>query len=132
MLVSRTLTVTNTTGSVGDTARMTGSLSLTTIVAGIASLRDTGYVTATRAKIKAGREALAGEAKALGKRCTAAQGNFVFMETGMPAKEFSTKMLAEGVMVGRPFPPLLNWARITIGLPSEMAACHRALRIVLG
>ena len=113
-------------------ARMTGSLSLTTIVAGIASLRDTGYVTATRAKIKAGREALAGEAKALGKRCTAAQGNFVFMETGMPAKEFSAKMLAEGVMVGRPFPPLLNWARITIGLPSEMAACHRALRIVLG
>ena len=38
---------------------------------------------------------------------------------------------AEGIEVGRPFPPLLDWARVTIGLPEEMAACHRAMRKVL-
>ena len=113
-------------------ARMTGSLSLTTIVAGITSLRDTAYVTATRAKIKAGREALVAEAKALGRECTTAHGNFVFMKTGLPVKDFGARMLAEGVVVGRPFPPLFDWARITIGLPSEMETCHRALRKVLG
>ena len=113
-------------------ARMTGSLSLTTIMAGIASLGDAAYVTATRAKLKAGREALMAEARALGRECTAAQGNFVFMKTGLPVKDFIARMRAEGVIVGRPFPPLLEWARITIGLPAEMEVCHRALRKVLG
>ena len=50
----------------------------------------------------------------------------------MPAKEFIARMRAEGVLVGRPFPPLLDWARITVGLPHEMEICHRALRKVLG
>jgi histidinol-phosphate aminotransferase len=113
-------------------ARMTGSLSLSTIMAGIASLGDTAYVTATRAKLKAGREALTAVAKSLGKECTAAQGNFVFMRTGLPVKEFIARMRGEGVIVGRPFPPLTGWARITVGLPEEMEVCHRALRKVLG
>jgi histidinol-phosphate aminotransferase len=113
-------------------ARMTGSLSLSTIMAGIASLGDAPYVTATRAKLKAGREALTAVAQSLGKECTAAQGNFVFMKTGMPVQDFVARMRAEGVIVGRPFPPLTQWARITIGLPPEMEICHRALRKVLG
>jgi histidinol-phosphate aminotransferase len=111
---------------------MTGSLSLSTIMAGIASLGDAPYVTATRAKLKAGREALTAVAQSLGKECTAAQGNFVFMKTGMPVQDFVARMRAEGVIVGRPFPPLTQWARITIGLPPEMEICHRALRKVLG
>ena len=113
-------------------ARMTGSLSLVTIEAALASLRDTDYVTATRAKIKAGRDALVAEVKAMGKEYAVPQGNFVFFKTGMPIKDFIAKMRAEGVIVGRPFPPLLEWARVTIGLPHEMEVCHRAMRKVLG
>lgn len=113
-------------------ARMTGSLSIVTFAAAIASLRDTAYVTDTRAKLKAGRDALVAEAKALGKEVAVPQGNFVFIKTGMPVKDFVAKMRAEGIEVGRPFPPLLEWARITVGLPEEMEACHRALRKVLG
>ena len=113
-------------------ARMTGSLSIVTIVAAIASLQDAAYVAATRAKIRAGREALVAAVKALGRECAVPHGNFVFFRTGMPAPEFIARMRAEGVEVGRPFPPLLDWARISIGLPEEMAACHRALRRVLG
>lgn len=113
-------------------ARMTGSLSLATIEAAIASLRDTEFVTATRAKLKGGRDALIAEVKALGKSYAEPQGNFVFVRTGMPIAEFNAKMRAEGVLVGRPFPPYLDWARITIGLPEEMEVCHRAMRKVLG
>lgn len=113
-------------------ARMTGSLSIVTIAAALASLRDPAYVTATRAKLKAGREALVAVAKSLGRECAVPQGNFVFVHTGMPVKDFIARMRAEGVVVGRPFPPLLDWARITVGLPGEMEVCHRALRRVLG
>lgn len=112
-------------------ARMTGSLSIVTIVAAIASLKDHAYVEATRAQIGAGREAFIAEVKALGRNYAVPHGNFVFFQTGLPVQEFLTKMRAEGIEVGRPFPPLLDWARVTIGLPEEMAACQRAMRQVL-
>lgn len=112
--------------------RMTGDLSLVTVEGGLAALRDEEFVQATRAKLKTGREALQALARELGREHTDARGNFVFIRTGLPAQEFQDKMAAEGVQVGRPFPPLLDWSRITIGLPHEMEACHRALRKVLG
>lgn len=112
-------------------ARMTGSLSIVTIAAASASLRDAAYVEDTRAKIRAGRDALIAELRALGRAHAEPHGNFVFFRSGMPAADFIARMRAEGIEVGRAFPPLLDWARISIGLPGEMAACHRALRKVL-
>lgn len=112
-------------------ARMTGDLSLASVEGGLAALRDEGFVTATRAELKAGREVLQALARELGCEHTAAHGNFAFIRTGMPVKDFQAKMAAEGVLVGRPFPPLHDWSRITIGLPEEMARCHAALRKVL-
>jgi len=55
----------------------------------------------------------------------------VFFKTGMPIKDFQDKMKAEMVLVARPFPPLTEWARISIGTPEEMAVCHAALKKVL-
>jgi histidinol-phosphate aminotransferase len=112
-------------------ARMTGSLSIVTIAAAAASLRDEPYVVDTRAKIAVGREALLAVVKELGRDYAVPQGNFVFFRTGVPAPDFIAKMRAQGIEVGRPFPPMLDWARITIGLPDEMEKCHRALRQVL-
>lgn len=113
-------------------ARMTGSLSVVTMAAASASLRDEAFIAATRAKIQAGREALIAELRALGRTWAEPHGNFVFFQTGRPIAEFLPQMRAEGIEIGRAFPPLLDWARISIGLPEEMAACHRALRKVLG
>jgi len=48
----------------------------------------------------------------------------------MPVRLFQDKMAAENVLVGRPFPPALDWCRISIGLPVEMAQCHTALKKV--
>jgi histidinol-phosphate aminotransferase len=112
-------------------ARMTGSLSVVTIAAALASLQDHAYVAATRAQIAAGRDAFLAEVRALGRTSAVPHGNFVFFQTGLPVQEFLAKMRAEGIEVGRSFPPLLDWARVTIGLPEEMAACHRAMRKVL-
>lgn len=113
-------------------ARMTGSLSVVTMAAASASLRDADFVTATRLQIQAGRDALIAEVRALGRGHTESHGNFVFIQTGMPIAEFLPRMRAEGIEIGRAFPPLLDWARISIGLPAEMEVCRRALRKVLG
>ncbi len=109
----------------------TGSVNMMGVVAATASLQDATYVAETRAKIKAGRDALIAVIKGLGKEYAEPQGNFVFFKTGMPIKTFQEKMKAEMVLVARPFPPMLEWARISIGLPEEMAVCHAALKKVL-
>ncbi|MBP6506277.1 MAG: histidinol-phosphate aminotransferase family protein [Opitutaceae bacterium] len=111
---------------------MTGSVNLLGVVAAQASLADAGYVEATRRKIKAGRDAFIAELKQLGRRYAEPQGNFVFFHTGRSIVEFQSAIRAEGVLVARPFPPLLDWCRISIGTPEEMAAAHAALRKVLG
>lgn len=112
-------------------AFMTGSVNLLGVVAAQASLEDTGYVEATRRKIKAERDALLGVLRERGRRYAEPQGNFVFFHTGMPIQDFQQRMRAEGVIVARPFPPFLDWARISIGSPAEMAVARTALRTVL-
>lgn len=109
----------------------TGSLNRLGVFGAIASFGDTGYVEATRRKIKAGRDALIEVLKEHGCRYAEPQGNFVFFRTGMPIAEFQKRMRAERVIVARAFPPLLDWCRITIGTPEDMAVAHAALRKAL-
>ncbi len=109
----------------------TGSLNLLGVVAATASLEDAAYAPETVAKIKAGRNALIDVVKGMGKKYAEPHGNFVFFQTGMPISMFADKMRAENVLVARPFPPMLDWARITIGTPEDMAVCHAALKKVL-
>jgi histidinol-phosphate aminotransferase len=48
------------------------------------------------------------------------QANFMMIDVGRNAREFITKMPPLGVAVGRPFPPLDNMLRVTIGTQPEM------------
>jgi len=49
------------------------------------------------------------------------QANFVMIDTGRGAREFISAMPKLGVVPGRPFPPLDNMLRVTIGTDDEMA-----------
>jgi histidinol-phosphate aminotransferase len=57
--------------------------------------------------------------------------NFVFFKSGMPIRNLMDKMAVEGVQIGRPFPPLLDWARISTGKIEEVEAFNRGLKRVL-
>ncbi|MDZ4760376.1 MAG: histidinol-phosphate transaminase [Alphaproteobacteria bacterium] len=102
------------------------------LVAAMASLKDAAYYEEMRVKIAKGRNELVAMAKAV-KRPIAEdpQGNFIFMDTGMPHKEFAEKMMAEGVkVVGRTWPGYDSWTRICVGLDWEQARCAEALKKV--
>ena len=58
--------------------------------------------------------------------------NFVFFMSGRPIQELIPAMQQEGVLIGRPFPPLNNWARISTGTLAEVEAFTGALQRVLG
>ena len=58
------------------------------------------------------------------------QGNFVFFDTGMPLAQFTERMIAHGIRVGRRFPPFESWCRITIGTEPEVDAFLASLRAI--
>jgi histidinol-phosphate aminotransferase len=116
------------------TLRTYGSASLgfPSVMAAIASLKDTGYVATTRAKIVAERAKLTALLRELGRTYAESQTNFVFFQTGKPHAEVQAAMLKESVAIARAFPPMNDWARLTIGLPGENELARAALRKALG
>ncbi len=66
-----------------------------------------------------------------GYSATDAQTNFIFADVGMPVEQFQSACAAEGVRVGRPFPPLWTRCRISIGTMDEMQRAAKAFAAVL-
>ena len=56
----------------------------------------------------------------LGYTVVPSQTNFFMTDIKRDPKRFQTDMRAQGVAVGRPFPPLDTYTRISIGTMSEM------------
>jgi histidinol-phosphate aminotransferase len=47
--------------------------------------------------------------------------NFIMMDVGRDSREFISAMPPKGVAVGRPFPPMTNFLRVSIGTDRDMA-----------
>lgn len=58
--------------------------------------------------------------------------NFVFFQSGQDINQLIPKMLAKEVIIGRPFPPLNNWCRISTGRMEHVEQFGEALKSVLG
>lgn len=98
------------------------------VVAATASLGDREFIARSRDSVMADRRRVSAVCRELGMECSDSQGNFVFVRTGMPATEFRDRMRALGIEVGRPFPPLTDWSRISLGRPEDNTALIAALR----
>ncbi len=57
--------------------------------------------------------------------------NFVFFKSGMDITKLNTKMKEKGVLVGRPFPPFLDWCRISTGKTEDVEKFSDALKKVM-
>jgi histidinol-phosphate aminotransferase len=108
-----------------------GTLNRLALAAAAESLRDTHYLATVRAKVVTEREKWNTLFDSMNLRHSDSRGNFVFFETGRPHKHVATAMLAKGVDIGRAFPPLEHWARISIGLPDENAIARAAIADLL-
>jgi histidinol-phosphate aminotransferase len=104
----------------------------TGLAAAIASFNDHAFLKATRAALTDDRAKVHATLDRLGLQRAAAQGNFVFFDTGAPLQRFQERMLAEGIKVGRHFEGYDTWARVTIGLHQEVDQFLQALPRALG
>ena len=58
--------------------------------------------------------------------------NFLMVDVRRDAKAFQDACKEQGVLVGRPFPPLTNYSRVSIGTLDEMRRAMDIIRRVLG
>lgn len=99
--------------------------------AAIASVKDTAYQAMCKQRNAEGRAIMEQALRGLGRRMTASHTNFVFFHAGMPVATVQQRMLAKGFLVGRAFPPYLDWVRVSIGTPEEMRDVAKVLPEVL-
>ncbi|MDC8829677.1 pyridoxal phosphate-dependent aminotransferase [Alteromonas gilva] len=110
-----------------------GGVNYLGLVAGMASMDDHANLNTMRDRVKTERAKLTAAAQELGQAYAKnPQGNFIYMDTGMPHQEFSDKMRALGIkVVGRTWPGYDTWSRISVGTPEETDACVKAMKAVL-
>jgi histidinol-phosphate aminotransferase len=88
----------------------------------VAALKDREkIVPERRASLAKTRRELCGWLRERNVKYIEPHANFLMIDTGRNAKEFISGMPKLGVVPGRPFPPLTNMLRVTIGTDAEMA-----------
>jgi histidinol-phosphate aminotransferase len=117
-----------------DSGSGTSSLNVLALHAGVAALEQgTAFVEAERARNKAARDFTMKWFADRGMKSTDSHANFMFVNIGVPAKQFRDGCLAKGVRVGRDFPPFENaWCRISVGTMDEMKKAVTVFGEVLG
>ena len=57
--------------------------------------------------------------------------NFFMVNTGRPAAEVRAAFRERGVLVGRDFPPMLDYLRVSVGTEEEMARFMTAWKEIM-
>ena len=100
--------------------RSSSSLNILGVRAATAAYQDQQFVAESRARIQASRSMATVRIREMGFRCPASHANFIFFHLGSDISAFQEKMEEQGILVGRPFPPYLDWCRLSIGTDQEM------------
>jgi histidinol-phosphate aminotransferase len=108
------------------------SVSIMALAAAIASLSDSDQVTNGRRLNSETKRNLAGELDAMGFQHIPSHANFMMIDVKRPVRPIIDALSQRGVQVGRAFPTLPNYMRVTIGKQTEMEAFLSAFRQVTG
>lgn len=101
------------------------------LAAALASLSDQENVAACRAKFVATRNWLCGELAKDGRAFTKSQANFIMIDVGGDVQPVVDQFAKHKILVGRRFPSMSNWLRVSIGKQPEMEAFLAALREIV-
>jgi histidinol-phosphate aminotransferase len=113
--------------TVAPPARSLASISITSSAAARASLQDKDLVPLRRkinADIRA--ETLEFLHKHNYKVIPGSQANFFMVDVKRPGREFQAAMIKENIAIGRSWPAMPNYVRVTVGTKPEMAKFQTA------
>jgi histidinol-phosphate aminotransferase len=95
-------------------------MSVLTAKAALAAWNDTGSVRTGAARNATDRAELFIQGKKRGLVLIPSETNFAMIDAGRPAPDVIAHFKKNNVLIGRPFPPMTNYARVSLGLPAEM------------
>ena len=104
---------------------------VTAVAATSASLSDPNLVADRKRRNAQVREATFHWLDRNGYRYIPSQTNFFLLDTRHPAKEVIAAMAKQNVVIGRSWPALPNYSRVTIGTSDEMLAFQQAWQKVM-
>lgn len=110
----------------------TGSVNALAKWGAVAALEDTEGQRQVREKTIMLRKRTTERLTSLGYDVIPSETNFIMVHTGRPAREVRAAFRDRGIVVGRPFPPLLNHLRVSIGSESEMNIFDNAFAELFG
>lgn len=111
--------------------KLGNGLNMLAIPAAIAALEDRAWVERGRAANRSGRDRLRRTFEALGFTVAETHANFVFANIKRDAAEFAKQCRTLGIQVGRPFPPLNSWTRVSVGTEDEITQAIEVFKKVL-
>src|SRR5262245_55739935 len=101
------------------------------LAAGVASLDDEAHVTEQRRRMNGTRDRLCRELAREGRRFIPSHTNFLMIDVGGDVKPLIEAFRGRGILVGRKFPSLPNWLRVSVGTDAETQSFLRALRALV-
>ena len=99
--------------------------------AALASLEDADLVPERRRAMNATRRRLCQRLTREGRRYIPSEANFVMIDVGGDVAPVIRAFAERGIHVGRRFPSMATWMRVSIGTPEEMEAFSAALSEIL-
>jgi len=101
------------------------------LAAAQASLAEPDHVTRQRTVNRETRDWLVRELERDGRRYIPSHTNFLMIDVGGDVAPAIEAFQARNLYVGRKFPPLPNWLRVSMGTPPEMQSFVDALRAIV-
>ena len=109
-----------------------GSINAIVKWGGVAALQDTeSQAKVKKVTIELRQQAIA-QLKTLGYESIPSETNFFMVHIKRPVQPVIAAFEKKGVLVGRPFPPMMEHLRVSIGNPDEMARFHTAFKEIMG
>jgi histidinol-phosphate aminotransferase len=112
--------------------RLTGTNNIIGLNAALASYQDEDFQKLCHQKNNEAKEYVYKLFRETERRYLPSHTNFVFFHTGRPIEEFQDAMEKQGILVGRPFPPYLDWCRLSMTKPEWMGNFGAAFQKVMG
>lgn len=108
------------------------NLNVAALLAARASLEDSAWVVESRKANTRIRSAIFKELEKLGSAVTPSEASFFMIDLGRDSREITSQFAARGILVGRPFPPMTDWLRVSIGTEAQMKTFLQTFATIVG
>jgi len=95
---------------------------------GVAALKDTAYQAKMKQLNKQLRDKTTNELKGMGYQVIPSQSNFFMVNVKKDVTQVGDEFQKRGILVGRKFPPMNEWLRVSVGTEDEMDRFMKAFK----